>query len=92
MRWVPVLIQGVQTDSAVFVYIGVVDFGLETDFWWLDWIVLGEFDVEVEDAPLVRRARWALEGSLPGEKVVRISRLRRNVGDGVSLQQLKLSL
>ena len=92
MRWVPVLIQGVQTDSAVFVYIGVVDFGLETDFWWLDWIVLREFDVEVEDAPLVRRARWALESGLPGEKVVGIGWLSGNVGDGVSFEELEFSL
>jgi hypothetical protein len=45
----------------------MVDSGLETDFWWLEWIIRTKIDVQIKDSALIDTSWWAKYGAQPFE-------------------------
>ena len=50
-------------------YVRVVDFGGEPAFRRLEWVFIGNYDVQKEDAARVERIRGAEDGALPVELI-----------------------
>jgi len=45
----PVIFEDVETDTSLRVDIAVIDLCDEANFWWLEWIVRGELNLEIEN-------------------------------------------
>ena len=59
------ILEDVQADTAVCVDVWVVDSGAESDFWWLEWVVNWEVDVQKEETSRIWTVVWAGNGGLP---------------------------
>lgn len=66
----PFILEYVQADDTLGVYVAMVDPSTELDFRWLEGILRREVYIQKEDATFVHRPRWAQYGRNPLEKVV----------------------
>jgi len=64
-RRTPIVLQYIETNDALRVYIAVINASLESDLWWFKGIVWLEVDVEEKDAALIAGARWAKNSRNP---------------------------
>ena len=64
------IFKDVQADRSVGIDVWVVNFCGEVDFWWSEWVIGGEVDVQEEDSSLVGSSIGAYNACLPVEYVV----------------------
>lgn len=70
----------------------MIDLGLESDDGWLERIIAGKVDAEVEHTALIGRRIWTEDHCLPGEEVAIARRPRRTVSGRVALNISEFAL
>ena len=82
----PLVLEDVQTDGSIGVDIGMVNAGRELALGGLERVVIGESDVEEENAALVRTVIRSHDSGSPVELVLVVCRPSTAIGRGVALQ------
>jgi len=88
----PLILQDIQADASVGIYVGVIDSGDEVDLGGLERIVGGEMNVQEEDTSGIRTVIRSHDGGLPMELVLLVLRASRAVCGWVSAEVDKFFL
>lgn len=91
--WLPlVVLQQGNADGALLINVGVVHLGQELDLWRLEGIVGGEYNIQLEDAALVRGVGRSGDLASPVEDVALVNRPDGDAIDGVLVKVKELGL
>ena len=86
------VLQNIQADASVTIYVGMVNFSSELAFGGLEGILSGEVDVQEKHTALERRVIWTSDCGLPMVEILFIYGTSGTVGSGVLAEVLPLFL
>jgi len=73
----PLILENVQADASIIVYIGVEHCRNKTDLGWLVWVLLREFQLQSERAPFPWRIIWPVHVLL--RRAARVGKARTQI-------------